>query len=126
VTSRRRDSTLCAAGHLLREIGRPPAGGQDDVAAAEDLDRSETHSVSVRVSPQERELLEAAAEQSRTNLSDFIRRKAVEAAKIELFHQGRVAIQAIDWEKLEAWMDSPPKDVSGLADLARARPAWRD
>lgn len=82
--------------------------------------------VSVRVSPKERELLEAAAEQSRTNLSDFIRRKAVEAAEIELVHQGRVVIPAIDWEKFEAWVSSPPKDVPALADLAKARPAWRD
>ncbi|KAB2703722.1 DUF1778 domain-containing protein [Brucella intermedia] len=82
--------------------------------------------VSVRVSPKERELLEAAAEQSRTNLSDFIRRKAVEAAELELIHQNRVTIPAIDWEKFEAWVDSPPKDVPALRDLAKTRPAWRD
>ncbi|MHC1547990.1 type II toxin-antitoxin system TacA family antitoxin [Phyllobacterium sp. K27] len=82
--------------------------------------------VSVRVSPKERELLEAAAEQSRTNLSDFIRRKAVEAAELELIHQNRVVIPAIDWEKFEAWVDNPPKDVPALRDLAKTRPAWRD
>ncbi len=82
--------------------------------------------VSVRMSPKERELLEAAAEQSRTNLSDFIRRKAVEAAELELIHQNRVTIPAIDWEKFEAWLDSPPKDVPALRDLAKTRPAWRD
>lgn len=82
--------------------------------------------VSVRVSSKERELLEAAAEQSRTNLSDFIRRKAVEAAEIELIHEGRVVIPAVDWEKFEAWVNSPPKDVPALADLANARLAWRD
>ena len=36
--------------------------------------------LSVRVSQSERDLLEMAAEQARTNLSDFIRRKALEAA----------------------------------------------
>lgn len=82
--------------------------------------------VSVRVSSKERELLEAAAEQSRTNLSDFIRRKAVEAAEIELIHQDRVVIPAIDWERFEAWVNSPPKDIPALADLAKARPAWLD
>ena len=39
--------------------------------------------LSVRVSPHERELLQAAADQAQTNLSDFIRRKALEAAEIE-------------------------------------------
>ncbi|PRD43042.1 DUF1778 domain-containing protein [Phyllobacterium phragmitis] len=82
--------------------------------------------VSVRVSSKERELLEAAAEQSRTNLSDFIRRKAVEAAEMELLHQNRIVIPAVDWEKFEAWVNSPPKDVPGLRDLAKTRPAWRD
>jgi uncharacterized protein (DUF1778 family) len=82
--------------------------------------------VSVRVSERERELLEAAAEQSRTNLSDFIRRKAVEAAEMELLHQDRVTIAAVDWKKFEAWVDSPPKKIPALAKLAKSRPAWRD
>ena len=81
--------------------------------------------VSVRISAQERQLLEAAAEQSRTNLSDFIRRKAVEAAEMELVHQNRVIIPAADWEKFEAWVDSPPKEVPALHNLAMALPVWR-
>jgi uncharacterized protein (DUF1778 family) len=81
--------------------------------------------VSVRISAQERSLLEAAAEQSRTNLSDFIRRKAVEAAEIELVHQTRVVIPAAAWKKFEAWANAPAKDVPGLRDLARTTPAWR-
>jgi uncharacterized protein (DUF1778 family) len=82
--------------------------------------------VSVRVSAQERELLEAAAAQSRTNLSDFIRRKAVEAAEIELVHQNIVVIPAADWERFEAWVDSPARDVPAIRDLAGSTPAWRD
>lgn len=82
--------------------------------------------VSVRISPQERALLEAAAEQSRTNLSDFIRRKAVEAAEIELVQQNRVVIPAADWERFEAWADSPAKEVPALGELAMATPPWRD
>lgn len=82
--------------------------------------------VSVRISAQERELLEAAAEQSRTNLSDFIRRRAVEAAEVELVHQNRVVIPAADWEKFEAWANSPAKDIAPLRDLAEKTPAWRD
>ena len=81
--------------------------------------------VSVRISAQERQLLEAAAEQSRTNLSDFIRRKAVEAAEMELVHQNRVIIPTVDWEKFEAWVDSPPKEVPALHNLAMTLPVWR-
>lgn len=82
--------------------------------------------VSVRVSAQERELLEAAAEQSRTNLSDFIRRKAVEAAEIELVHQNLVVIPAVAWEVFETWVDSPAQDVPALGKLSKAIPVWHD
>lgn len=81
--------------------------------------------VSVRISPQERELLEVAAEQARTNLSDFIRRKAVEAAEIQLVHQNVVVISAGQWEQLESWADRPAKAIPALRKLARSKPAWR-
>lgn len=82
--------------------------------------------VSVRVSAKERELLEAAAEQTRTNLSDFIRRKAVEGAEMDLLQQNRVIIPASDWKKFETWVNSSPKEVPALRDLADTHPAWRD
>jgi hypothetical protein len=41
--------------------------------------RSRTNS-----NPDERAILEAAAEQARTSLSDFMRRKALEAAEVEV------------------------------------------
>ncbi len=82
--------------------------------------------VSVRVSPPEREMLEAAATQARTNLSDFIRRKALEAAEIELLIHPMVTIPAADWEKFEAWAHAPAKPVPALRELAATRPAWQD
>ena len=50
--------------------------------------------VSVRVSPGERDLLEAAAAQARTSLSDFVRRKALEAAEMDLLDRRIVTIPA--------------------------------
>jgi len=82
--------------------------------------------VSVRVSPGERALLEAAASQARTNLSDFVRRKALEAAEMEVLSHPRVTIAAADWEKFEAWAHAPAKEVPALRDLAATRPAWED
>jgi uncharacterized protein (DUF1778 family) len=82
--------------------------------------------LSVRVSPDEREMLETAAEQSRTNLSDFIRRKALEAAEMELFDRRLVTIPVADWQRFEAWVSAPPRVVETLRDLAAARPAWQD
>ncbi len=83
-----------------------------------------TSVLSVRVNPDERELLQAAAEQARTNLSDFIRRRALEAAEAEVLDHRLVVIPAVDWDKFEAWVKAPGKDVPGLRDLAATRPAW--
>ena len=82
--------------------------------------------VSVRVSPGERDLLEVAAEQARTSLSDFIRRRALEAAEMEVLDYRVVIIPAEDWEKFEAWVDAPAKDVPALRALAASRPVWQD
>lgn len=81
--------------------------------------------LSVLVSGDERDLLEAAARQARTNLSDFVRRKAIEAAEANLLNRS-VTIAAEDWEKFEAWVDAPAKDIPALRKLSAARPAWRD
>jgi uncharacterized protein (DUF1778 family) len=81
--------------------------------------------VSVRISADERKLLETAADQARTNLSDFIRRKAVEAVESDLRFGSTIIIPARSWKRFEAWARSPAKSVPGLADLAKTRPAWR-
>lgn len=88
-------------------------------------EQTHTSSVlSVRVSPRERALLEAAAEQSRTTLSDFMRRKAVDAAEAEMSQQGIVTIPAKDWEAFEAWVNRPAEAVPALAELASRIPSW--
>ena len=74
--------------------------------------------LSLRVSPGERDLLEAAAQQARTTLSDFIRRRALEAAELELLDQRVVTIPTADWERFEAWANAPARDIPGLRDLA--------
>ena len=82
--------------------------------------------VSVRVTPNERDMLEAAATQARTSLSDFIRRHALEGAELELLGRRVVTIAAADWERFEAWAHAPAKTVPALQELAATRPAWQD
>lgn len=82
--------------------------------------------LSVRVTPAEREMLRAAAEQSKTNLSDYIRRKALEAAELELLDQRRITIPADKWEEFEAWVRSPPQDLPKLRKLMASKPVWED
>ncbi|HEY9348075.1 MAG TPA: DUF1778 domain-containing protein [Inquilinus sp.] len=81
--------------------------------------------LSVRISEAERTLLEAASDQARTSLSDFVRRKALEAAEMEMLERPVVVIPSKDWEAFEAWADRPPEKIAALDELARTDPAWR-
>jgi uncharacterized protein (DUF1778 family) len=86
---------------------------------------SQTTSVlSVRVNPDERAILEAAAEQAHTSLSDFMRRKALDAAEADILNRAIVTIPAKDWEAFEAWLRRPAEIVPALAELAGRRPTW--
>jgi uncharacterized protein (DUF1778 family) len=84
-----------------------------------------TSVLSVRVSEEERVLLETASDQARTSLSDFIRRKALEAAEMDLLERPVVTIPAKEWEAFEAWANRPPRKIAALVELARTNPAWR-
>jgi uncharacterized protein (DUF1778 family) len=81
--------------------------------------------LSVRVSASERALLEAAAEQASTNLSDFVRRRALEAAESDLLNRRIVTIAAKDWARFEAWAGSPAREVPALRRLSKTRPVWQ-
>ena len=83
-----------------------------------------TSILSVRVSPDERAILEAAAEQSRTSLSDFMRRKALDAAEIDVLNRTIVTIPAKDWEAFEAWIERPAEAIPALRKLGRKTPSW--
>ena len=84
-----------------------------------------TSVLSVRVTDEELSLLEAACEQARTNSSDFIRRKTLEAAEIEVLERRVVTIPAKDWEAFEAWAHRPAENIAALTKLSRAPLKWR-
>jgi uncharacterized protein (DUF1778 family) len=84
-----------------------------------------TSVLSVRVSEEERALLEAASELARSSLSEFIRRKAVDAAEGDLLERRIVTIPAKVWEAFEAWANRPAEEIEGLKDLASKTPTWR-
>lgn len=84
-----------------------------------------TSILSVRLNEDERQLLEAASDQAKTNLSDFVRRKAVEAAEVEILDRRVVTIPAIEWEKFESWAKRPARNIKGLRDLAKRRTTWQ-
>ena len=81
--------------------------------------------LSVRLSEQERALLEAASSQARTSLSDFVRRKALEAAEVAVLERSNVTIPAKDWERFEAWAAKPAHEIPGVKELVRRPPTSR-
>ena len=81
--------------------------------------------LSVRLSDQERTLLEAVSSQARTNVSEFVRRKALEAAETDMLERRLVIIPAKDWERFEAWAAKPARKIAGLTELAQRPPTWR-
>jgi uncharacterized protein (DUF1778 family) len=80
--------------------------------------------MSVRLNAQERALLEAAAAQAHTTLSDYVRRKALVEAEMDMMARHVITIPAEDWEKFEAWVNEPGKDIPELRRLATLRPTW--
>jgi len=89
------------------------------------MNPSNTTSVlSVRVNPDERAILEAAAEQAHTSLSEFVRRKALESAETEVLNRAIITIPAKDWEAFEAWVNRPAEATPALVELARRTPSW--
>lgn len=84
-----------------------------------------TSVLSVRVNDEERSLLEAASEQAHTNLSDFVRRKALEAAEIDVLERRAVTIPAQDWEAFEKWAHRPARKIEALEALTRKQPKWK-
>ena len=88
------------------------------------LNMMSTTILSVRVNDDERSLLEIAAKHAHTTLSEFIRRKALEAAELELMEQRIVEIPHLMWEQFEAWLDAPAKPNPALKRLADIKPVW--
>jgi len=60
-----------------------------------------------------------------TNVSDFVRRRAIVAAEIDVANRRVVTIPAKDWARFEAWAARPARVIAGLKELARRSPTWR-
>ncbi|MGB9369061.1 MAG: hypothetical protein WCE79_23910 [Xanthobacteraceae bacterium] len=58
-------------------------------------------------------------------MSEFVRRKALEAVEIDVTERRIVTIPAKNWERFEAWAKKPARDIAGLKELAKRPPTWR-
>jgi len=80
--------------------------------------------LSVRVSPEEKTMLQAAAENTRSTVSDFMRRKALEGAEEELMSRRVITIPVDQWEAFEARLNEPAKVIPGVKELFDRKPTW--
>ena len=80
--------------------------------------------LSIRLSAEERRLLQAAADQGRATISDFVRRHALDAAEMELMDRRRIVIAAKDWERVEAFLARPPRNIPAVRKLLATKPVW--
>ena len=81
--------------------------------------------ISVRVSANERAMLEAAAEEAHTSLSDFMRRKSMDAAETEIMQRSIVTIPAESWDAFETWLHHPAEPNPALARLMALKLVWQ-
>jgi len=84
-----------------------------------------TSVLSVRVSSDEKAVLQRAADESRASISEFIRRSALDAAEDALMARTRIVIPPEGWAEIEALMEAPSEAVPELWELAGRTPPWR-
>jgi uncharacterized protein (DUF1778 family) len=90
-------------------------------------DPAPTSVLRVRLNDAERQLLQDASDEMRTSVSDFVRRKVIEAAELQLMERRLVTIPAEEWDKIEAWAAAPARTAEALprlAALVKAKPTW--
>src|SRR5207249_3952486 len=80
--------------------------------------------LSVRFSSEERAILEAASEQAHISLSEFVRRKALEAAETDILERQNITVPVEDWEAFEAWMKRPAQEIPVLRELASRKSSF--
>ena len=76
-----------------------------------------TDRIDVRVTPEAKEALQAAAALRRTTVSDFVLDSALKAADDELAERTIFPLSAEQWQAFQAALDVPPRPTPRLKRL---------
>lgn len=89
--------------------------------------RSETRDdrIELRASKEEKRLLVAAAAEERLDLTSFIMRRAMPAAREVVERAERIALSERDTARILKLLENPPKPTSALLAAARRRATRR-
>lgn len=76
-----------------------------------------TDRIDLRISPEAKQALQAAASARRTSVSDFVLASAMEAAQEALADRQRFGLDADQWTAFQAALDAPPQSHPRLKKL---------
>lgn len=78
--------------------------------------RKETR-LSIRATPESKELLERAAKKENKNLSDFVLENALSAAEAIVADDANFSVDKKQWKKFISALDAPPRNIPALRKL---------
>ena len=83
--------------------------------------------IHLRARPQDREIIDQAAELVGSNRSQFMLASALKEAKNVLLDQSTIYMDAKNFKKVMDWMDKPVTkiEVAGMKRLLQAKTPWQ-
>lgn len=91
--------------------------GRNSYFCAMTTSHARTEKLDLRLSPQAKQRLFAAAEAERRSVSDFVLQSALEKADEALADRRLFSISAEKWDAFMEALDAPPRDVPRLRKL---------
>lgn len=73
--------------------------------------------LSIRTTPESKDLLERAAKKENKNLSDFVLDNALSAAEAIVADDANFSLDKKQWKKFVAALDAPPRNIPALRKL---------
>lgn len=89
-----------------------------NLVLAKDAPAARNERLSIRTTPEEKSLVERAAEASRLNMSQFVMQAAVRSAESVLADQTRFTLGTAQWEAFSEALDRPAREIAQLSEAA--------
>ncbi|WP_027186807.1 DUF1778 domain-containing protein [Desulfovibrio cuneatus] len=89
---------------------------------------SATATINLRISDEEKALIDHAAQSMGKSRTAFILENAVRCAQEALLDRTRFVLDSSQWEQINAAMDAPPTEgqIQGLRKLFAAQAPWQN
>lgn len=95
------------------------------MAQARKTDTKSRSLINLRVSPEDRRLIDRAASATGKNRSEFMLHAARFAAEEALLDKVLFRVDAKTYDRLSAYLDEPPSADANLRKLMRTPPPWQ-